>query len=70
MFFDANKNWIEYVLKQGKEAGDFIFGITPAEQAQMLVAFVQGAQLLSRSSGDIGYYDMLISNYMASLSLE
>jgi TetR/AcrR family transcriptional regulator, transcriptional repressor for nem operon len=70
LFFDANKNWVEYVLKQGKEAGDFTFRITAAEQARMLVAFVQGAQLLSRSSGDIGYYDMLVTNYLASLGLD
>ena len=67
LFFHANKNWVEYVLEQGKKAGDFTFSLSAAEQARILVAFVQGAQLLSRSTGDIGYYDTLVTNYMASL---
>lgn len=69
LFFDANKNWVEYVLEQGKKAGEFTFSVTAAEQARILVAFVQGAQLLSRSSGEIEYYNTLVTNYAASLRL-
>lgn len=67
LFFRANISWVEYVLEHGKKATEFNFATTAAEQARILVAFVQGAQLLSRSSGDIGYYETLVANYMGSL---
>ncbi|WP_074102406.1 TetR/AcrR family transcriptional regulator, partial [Paenibacillus sp. P3E] len=68
MFFDANAVWLEHVLDQGKKSGEFTFSMSAMEQAKTIVAFVQGAQLLSRSSGDIGYYDSLVTNYMAILT--
>lgn len=67
LFFDANTAWLEHVLDQGKKSGEFTFSNEALEQAQTLIAFVQGAQLLSRSSGEIGYYDSLVTNYMSIL---
>ncbi|MGM1019838.1 MAG: TetR/AcrR family transcriptional regulator [Bacillota bacterium] len=66
-FFDANTAWLENVLGQGKKSGEFTFSGGSLEQAKALIAFVQGAQLLSRSSGDIGYYDSIVKNYMTIL---
>ncbi|MHA6530449.1 hypothetical protein [Paenibacillus sp. BAC0078] len=51
LFFDANTTWIENVLSQGKSEGEFKFFNEPLEQAKTLIAFVQGAQLMSRTSG-------------------
>ncbi|AKG34786.1 TetR/AcrR family transcriptional regulator [Paenibacillus durus] len=67
-FFDANTTWIEYVLNQGKLEGELTFSNGALEQAKTLIAFVQGAQLMSRTSGEIGYYDSLVSNYMVTLT--
>ncbi|MGG4217862.1 TetR/AcrR family transcriptional regulator [Paenibacillus jamilae] len=68
LFFDANTLWVENVLKQGKAAGEFTFSHTALEQAKILIAFVQGAQLLSRTSSEIGYFDSLVVNYMVTLT--
>lgn len=67
LFFDANTAWLEHVLDEGKQSGEFTFSNEALEQAKTIIAFVQGAQLLSRSSGDIGYYDSLVTNYMSIL---
>ncbi|MEE4570614.1 TetR/AcrR family transcriptional regulator [Paenibacillus polymyxa] len=67
-FFDANTLWVENVLDQGKSAGEFTFSNAALEQAKILIAFVQGAQLLSRTSSEKGYFDSLVLNYMATLT--
>lgn len=67
-FINMNfENKTENVLEAGRKAVEFMFSVPADEQARILVAFVQGAQLLSRSSGEIGYYDALVTNFMASL---
>ncbi|TKH36786.1 TetR/AcrR family transcriptional regulator [Paenibacillus polymyxa] len=68
LFFDANTLWVENVLNQGKSAGEFTFSNAALEQAKILIAFVQGAQLLSRTSSEKGYFDSLVLNYMATLT--
>ncbi|MFT9371449.1 TetR/AcrR family transcriptional regulator [Paenibacillus polymyxa] len=68
LFFDANTLWVENVLDQGKSAGEFTFSNAALEQAKMLIAFVQGAQLLSRTSSEKGYFDSLVLSYMATLT--
>jgi len=67
-FFRANESWVGKVLEEGHKAGEFTLSIPAAEQARILVAFVQGAQLLSRSSGEISSYDTLVANLLASLT--
>lgn len=66
-FFKANTVWVHDVLEQGKSSGEFSFSNSALGQAKTLIAFVQGAQLLSRTSGDIGYYDSLVSGYISSV---
>ncbi|KAF6560061.1 TetR/AcrR family transcriptional regulator [Paenibacillus sp. EKM202P] len=68
LFFDANTLWVKNVLDQGKSAGEFTFSNAALEQAKILIAFVQGAQLLSRTSSEKGYFDSLVLNYMATLT--
>ncbi|MBT2664290.1 TetR/AcrR family transcriptional regulator [Bacillus sp. ISL-4] len=50
-FFRDNENWIEKVINQGKESGIMDYQISSREQSKIIMAFVQGAQLLARSSG-------------------
>lgn len=66
-FFEANTVWAQQVLEKGKLDGEFSFTNPALEQAKALIAFVQGVQLLSRTSGNIEYYDSLVSSYMAAL---
>ncbi|WP_042162397.1 TetR/AcrR family transcriptional regulator [Paenibacillus gorillae] len=67
IFFRANEKWLEEVLEQGKRDDDFEASMNAGEQAKILIAFVQGAQLLSRTSGEMSYYDALVANVMSSL---
>lgn len=66
-FFRDNEKWIEKVIKQGKESGVMNYQISSKEQSQMIMAFVQGAQLLARSSGDLQYYDIMVQNLIKQL---
>jgi TetR/AcrR family transcriptional regulator, transcriptional repressor for nem operon len=66
-FFRDNEKWIEKVIEQGKESGIMNYQISSSEQSQIIMAFVQGAQLLARSSGDLKYYDMMVNNLMKNL---
>ncbi|WP_054957087.1 TetR/AcrR family transcriptional regulator [Paenibacillus dakarensis] len=66
-FFRDNENWIEKVLKEGKESGILDYQISSREQSRIIMAFVQGAQLLARSSGDLQHYDMMVQNLIKKL---
>jgi TetR/AcrR family transcriptional regulator, transcriptional repressor for nem operon len=66
-FFRANENRIEKVIEQGKESGIMNYQISPKEESQIIMAFVQGAQLLARSSGDLQYYDLMVQNLIKKL---
>jgi TetR/AcrR family transcriptional repressor of nem operon len=66
-FFRDNENWIEKVIEQGKESGIMNYHISSREESQIITAFVQGAQLLARSSGDLQYYDLMIQNLIKKL---
>ncbi|WP_342042844.1 TetR/AcrR family transcriptional regulator [Bacillus sp. OTU2372] len=62
LFFSENESWVEKVLEKGKELGQ-ISSTNVAKQAKVLVAYVQGAQLISRSSGSIEYFDSLVEHF-------
>lgn len=66
-FFRDNAKWIEKVIKQGKESGLMNYHISSREQSQIIMAFVQGAQLIARSSGDLQSYDVMVQNLMQNL---
>jgi TetR/AcrR family transcriptional regulator, transcriptional repressor for nem operon len=66
-FFKDNENWIEKVLEQGKDSGIMNDRISPGEESQIIMAYVQGAQLLARSSGDLQYYDVMVQNLIKKL---
>ena len=68
-FFRDNENWIEKVIEEGKKAGVMDAQISAREQSQIITAFVQGAQLLARSSGDLQYYDLMVQNMMKKLKI-
>ena len=58
---EANIRWLMKVLSLGPDAGT---DVTATEQrARAIYAAIQGAQLISRSRGDIGVYDTIIDSY-------
>ncbi|ANU25808.1 TetR/AcrR family transcriptional regulator [Planococcus versutus] len=68
-FFRDNETWLENVIEQGREMGILDSQISSKEQSQIIMAFVQGAQLLARSSGDLQYYDMMVRNLLKNLNI-
>ncbi|WP_411347015.1 TetR/AcrR family transcriptional regulator [Paenibacillus sp. WLX2291] len=67
-FFENNVDWLKPVLDQGKQQGEFRFSNCAKGQAEMIVAFVQGAQILAKSTGEIKQYNILVQHYMQSLT--
>ena len=51
-FFDANENWLEGVLEEGRSDGTLTFGGGARGAARMIVSSLEGAMLIARSYGD------------------
>lgn len=66
-FFRDNETWIEKVIVKGKESGTLDEQLNSREQSQIIMAFVQGAQLLARTSGDLHYYDTMVESLISKL---
>lgn len=68
-FFRINETWIETVLVAGKKAGEFDFRGNAAEHARLIVANLQGALLLSKSTNSLARMtavaSILIESYRA-----
>lgn len=58
---EANIRWLMKVLSLGPDAGTDMASIE--QRARAIYAAIQGAQLISRSRGDIGVYDTIIDSY-------
>jgi TetR/AcrR family transcriptional repressor of nem operon len=58
--------WLEKLLKDGREAGDFAFSGKPKEQAVFVLAALQGASQMVRAT-DTTYLDMAIRRIKQSL---
>lgn len=66
-FFRDNEKWLKKIIEQGQLSGNWSTHIDSNEQSQIIMAFVQGAQLLARSSGNIKYYDEMMQGQMKNL---
>ena len=51
-FFDANENWLEEVLEQGRAEGTLTFDGEARGAARVIVSGLEGAMLIARSYGD------------------
>lgn len=51
-FFDANENWLEGVLEEGRSDGTLAFSGGARGAARMIVSSLEGAMLIARSYGD------------------
>jgi TetR/AcrR family transcriptional regulator, transcriptional repressor for nem operon len=66
-FFNDNEAWLTDVLSRGRDEGTLDFAGTPAEAAQMLVGGLEGAMLVARPFGDIGRFQAVADQLLASL---
>lgn len=58
---EMNVRWLMKVLSLGPDAGTDMVAIE--QRARAIYAAIQGAQLISRSRGDIAIYDTVIDSY-------
>ncbi len=58
-FFKLNRAWLTQVLDQGNDSGELQLRGTPADLAEMLLAALEGAMLLARSSRDPGRFEVI-----------
>ncbi|MDX2213990.1 MAG: TetR/AcrR family transcriptional regulator [Oculatellaceae cyanobacterium bins.114] len=67
-FFVETEVWLAAVLKRGHAAGSFNLRTTPAGEAAIVLATLQGAQLMARTSNDSeATFDWIINSLLAVL---
>jgi TetR/AcrR family transcriptional repressor of nem operon len=65
--FQSLAEWLASVLKSGKEQGAFRLDVSPAEEAQILMASVHGALLSARALGDAKLFLAILGPQVARL---
>ncbi len=56
-FFTHNTEWLAQLLTEGLARGTLVFEGAAADQARAVLALLQGAALVCRSSGDLAAFD-------------
>lgn len=67
-FFDMNERWLEDVLEQGRRDGSLKVEDNPREQAQFLVAALEGAMMLARSHGSEARFHTAAKRLLAEIA--
>jgi TetR/AcrR family transcriptional repressor of nem operon len=67
-FFEANENWLEKVLEDGRQDGSLRFPGASRETARMVIACLEGAMLVARPSGDLDRFRSVAANLLAGLT--
>jgi len=66
-FFVENEEWVTRVLAAGRKRGDIVFEGTPASMAALIVSSLEGAMLVVRGSGNLAYFDEVVSQLLERL---
>lgn len=67
-FFEANENWLEKVLEDGRQDASLRFTGTARETARMIIACLEGAMLVARPSGDPDRVRSIAATLVADLT--
>jgi TetR/AcrR family transcriptional regulator, transcriptional repressor for nem operon len=67
-FFEANENWLEKVLEDGRQDASLRFAGTARETARMIIACLEGAMLVARPSGDPDRVRSIAASLLAGLA--
>jgi TetR/AcrR family transcriptional repressor of nem operon len=67
-FFEANENWVEKVLEDGRQDGTLRFGATARETARVVIACLEGAMLVAGPSGDPDRLKAIAASLLSSLT--
>jgi TetR/AcrR family transcriptional repressor of nem operon len=66
-FFDANERWLAGVLEEGRRSGTLHLEGPVVEEAQLLVAALEGAMLVARSYGDSKRFAAVAERVLAGI---
>ncbi len=67
-FFDANENWLEAVLEEGRQDGSLEFTGDSRDAARMIVCGLEGAMLIARTYGDVDRFRVAADSLLAGLA--
>lgn len=67
-FFADQEAWLTGVITAGRAAGEFHFDGKPAATAAALFAGLEGAMLIARARGDVGYFAGVALRLVGSLT--
>jgi TetR/AcrR family transcriptional repressor of nem operon len=67
-FFEANENWLEKVLEEGRQDASLRFTGTARETARLVVACLEGAMLIARPSRDSDRVQSVAASLLADLA--
>ena len=67
-FFDANEEWLEGVLDQGRNQGNLSFDGSARDAARMMVSGLEGAMLIARTYGDPDRFQVTARALLAGLA--
>jgi TetR/AcrR family transcriptional repressor of nem operon len=67
-FFEANEDWLEKVLEDGRQDVSLRFTGTARETARMIIACLEGAMLVARPSGDPDRVRSIAATVIADLT--
>ena len=73
-YFDENEHWLSAVLQAGRAEGKFVFNGEPAEAARLMIASLEGANMIAYSYGDPKRFEqaanLLLTGYLPKGALQ
>jgi TetR/AcrR family transcriptional repressor of nem operon len=66
-FFEANEDWREKVLDEGRQTGGLRFSGSARDAARVVIACLEGAMLVARPFGDLERFASVRANLLAGL---
>ena len=66
-FFEANEDWVEKVLEEGRQDGSLRPPGSSRDAARMVIACLEGAMLVSRPYGDVERFTSVAAGLLAGL---
>jgi len=68
-FFDRNVDWLEHTLLEGQRSGTLVFEDRPRTEATQLLATLEGAMIVARSSEDFSLFDRITRSALGKLGV-
>ena len=67
-FAADNQEWLTLILTAGRGAGELHFAGPPETQAELLLAAIEGAELVARRYGDVSRFDAIMQALLQQIT--